>query len=159
MEDYPSNLKELEERFATNQACSEYLFELRWPDGFRCPRCDHKKAWQASGYLFRCASCGYKCSITSGTIFEGTRKPLIFWFRAIWWVTSQKNGASAKNVQRILELGSYKTAWVWLHKLRRAMVRPIRDRLSGRVEVDEAYIGGEKQGKRGRGAEGKPWLL
>ena len=84
MEDYPRNLKELEERFATDQACREYLFELRWPDGFRCPRCDHKKAWQTSGYLFRCASCGYKCSITSGTIFEGTRKPLIFWFRAIW---------------------------------------------------------------------------
>jgi transposase-like protein len=159
MEDYPRNLKELEERFATDQACREYLFTLRWPDGYRCPRCDHKKAWPMSGYLFRCASCGYKCSITSGTIFEGTRKPLIFWFRAIWWVTSQKNGASAKNVQRILELGSYKTAWVWLHKLRRAMVRPGRDRLSGRVEVDETYIGGEKQGKRGRGAGGKTLVV
>lgn len=155
MEDYPRNIKELEDRFATEQACRDYLFELRWPDGFRCPRCDHRKVWAMSGYLFRCASCGYKCSITSGTIFEGTRKPLIFWFRTIWWVTSQKNGASAKNVQRMLELGSYKTAWVWLHKLRRAMVRPGRDRLSGTVEVDETYIGGKKPGKRGRGAEGK----
>lgn len=107
------------------------------------------------GYLFRCASCDYKCSITSGTIFEGTRKPLVLWFRAIWWVASQKNGASAKGVQRVLDLGSYKTAWVWMHKLRRAMVRPGRDRLSGTVEVDETYIGGEKPGKRGRGAQGK----
>ena len=79
----------------------------------------------------------------------------MLWFRAIWWVTSQKNGASAKNIQRVLELGSYKTAWVWLHKLRRAMIRPGRDRLSGLVEVDETYIGGKKPGKRGRGAEGK----
>ena len=81
------------------------------------------------------------------------------WFRAIWWVTSQKNGASAKGLQRILGLGSYKTAWTWLHKLRRAMVRPGRDRLAGVVEVDEIYIGGEKPGKRGRGAAGKALVL
>jgi transposase-like protein len=155
MEDYPKNLEELETRFNTDQACRDYLFSLRWPDGFRCPRCAHTKAWTMNNNLFRCTSCGYKCSITAGTIFEGTRKSLILWFRAIWWVTSQKNGASAKNIQRILELGSYKTAWVWLHKLRRAMIRPGRDRLSGLVEVDETYIGGKKPGKRGRGAEGK----
>jgi len=155
MEDYPRNLAEFEKRFANDQACREYLFSLRWPGGYRCPRCSHNKAWPMRGYLFRCASCDYKCSITSGTIFEGTRKPLILWFRAIWWVVSQKNGASAKGVQRILELGSYKTAWLWMHKLRRAMVRPGRDRLSGKVEVDETYIGGEKPGKRGRGADGK----
>jgi transposase-like protein len=81
------------------------------------------------------------------------------WFWAIWWVTSQKNGASAKGLQRILGLGSYETAWTWLHKLRRAMVRPGRDRLAGLVEVDETYIGGEKPGKRGRGAEGKALVL
>lgn len=155
VEDYPKNLEELETRFNNEQACRDYLFSLRWPDGFRCPRCDHAKAWTMNDSLFRCASCGYKCSITSGTIFEGTRKPLIVWFRAIWWVASQKNGASAKNIQRVLELGSYKTAWVWLHKLRRAMIRPGRDKLSGLVEVDETYIGGKKPGKRGRGAEGK----
>jgi transposase-like protein len=105
--------------------------------------------------LYRCTSCEYKASLTAGTIFEGTRKPLTMWFRAIWWVVSQKNGASAKNVQRILELPSYQTAWAWLHKLRRAMVRPARDRLTGIVEMDETYIGGEKPGKRGRGALGK----
>jgi transposase-like protein len=155
MEDYPKNLSELEERFGSDQACREYLFHLRWPEGYICPRCGHRKAWPMRDGWFRCAACDYKCSITSGTIFEGTRKSLVLWFRAIWWVTSQKSGASAKSVQRILELGSYQTAWAWLHKLRRAMVRPGRDRLSGTVEVDETYIGGERPGKRGRGADGK----
>jgi len=107
------------------------------------------------GGLFRCKACDYKCSITSGTIFERTRKPLVLWFRAVWWVCSQKSGASAKGIQRILELGSYETAWAWLHKLRRAMVRPGREKLSGTVEVDETFIGGKKPGKRGQGAAGK----
>ena len=155
MEDYPRNLSELEKRFASEAACREYLIVLRWPGGFRCPRCDGHKTWSMKDGLFRCVSCDYKCSVISGTIFEGTRKPLVLWFRAIWWVCSQKNGTSAQSVQRILELGSYQTAWVWLHKLRRAMVSPGRDELSGTVEVDETLIGGEKPGKRGRGALGK----
>lgn len=83
------------------------------------------------------------------------RKPLLFWFRALWQVTGQKNGASALGLQRALGLGSYTTAWVWLHKLRRAMVRPNRDRLSGKVEVDETYVGGEVTGLRGRSGAGK----
>lgn len=155
MEDYPKNLMELEQRFSTEKSCRRYLVELRWPDGFRCPRCGERKAWPMSGGVFRCAACGYKLSATAGTIFEGTHTSLRWWFRAIWWVLSQKNGASAKSIQRILELGSYQTAWAWLHKLRRAMVRPDRDRLGGTVEVDETYVGGEKPGKRGRGALGK----
>lgn len=145
----------MESRFGTEEACREYLRSLRWPDGFRCPRCDGREAWPMKGGLFRCVSCDYKCSVTSGTIFEGTRKPLALWFRAIWWVCSQKNGASAKSVQRILEMGSYQTAWAWLHKLRRAMVRPGREELTGTVEVDETFVGGEKPGVRGRGALGK----
>lgn len=154
MEKYPRNLAEFERRFATEDACRAYLEALRWPEGFRCPRCGTEKAWRSGG-LLRCAACEHKVSVTAGTIFEGTRKPLTAWFRAIWWVVSQKNGASAKGVQRILELGSYQTAWAWLHKLRRAMVRPGRDRLGGTVEIDETYVGGEKPGKRGRGALGK----
>lgn len=154
MGDYPRNLRELDARFATEDACREYLAALRWPDGFRCPRCAGSEAWRTGG-LLRCAECQYKASLTAGTIFEGTRKPLMVWFRAIWWVVSQKNGASAKGIQRILELGSYQTAWAWMHKLRRAMVRPGRDRLDGTVEIDETYVGGEKPGKRGRGASGK----
>ena len=107
------------------------------------------------GGFLRCTTCQYKASLTAGTIFQDTRKPLTLWFRAIWWVVSQKNGASAKGIQRILELGSYQTAWAWLHKLRRAMVRPGRDRLTGTVEMDETYVGGQKPGKPGRGALGK----
>lgn len=159
MEDYPTTLIELERRFSTEKACREYLFQLRWVEGFRCPVCGHSNAWVLKGSMFKCTACTHKTSVIAGTIFERTRKPLVLWFRAIWWITSQKNGASALGLQRILGLGSYKTAWLWLHKLRRAMVRPGRDRISGVVQVDETYIGGEKTGKRGRGSEGKTLVL
>jgi transposase-like protein len=155
MADYPRNLRELEKRFDNEEACREYLLALRWPDGYRCPRCGHGEAWRTGQGLYRCKVCDYKCSIISGTIFEGTRKPLTLWFRAIWWVCSPKSGARAKTVQRILELGGYQTAWVRLQKLRCAMVRTGRDKLSGTGEVDETFVGGEKPGKRGRGAAGK----
>ena len=151
-EDYPRTLLELERRFATEQACREYLFALRWPAGFVCPRCQGRTAWPMGRGLWLCGSCRYQASVTAGTIFQDRRLPLPLWFRAMWYVTSQKNGASALGVQRVLGLGSYQTAWAWLHKLRRAMVRPGRDRLRGRVEVDEAYWGGEEEGARGRGA-------
>ena len=159
VEDYPKTLMDFEKRFSTEEACRDYLYELRWPSGFECPQCAHGKAWKRSDGLLECGGCGYKVSAKAGTIFEGSRKPLLLWFRAIWWVTSQKNGASALGLQRILGLGSYQTAWMWLHKLRRAMVRPGRDKLTGTVQVDETYIGGEKPGKRGRGAEGKSLVL
>ena len=108
----------------------------------------------AGGWL-RCRACRKKTSLTAGTIFEGTRKPLRTWFLAMWFVTSQKNGVSALGLQRELGLGSYETAWTWLHKLRRAMVRPGRDLLSGTIEVDETYVGGPEQGTRGRETESK----
>lgn len=139
---------ELERRFATEESCREYLFRLRWPDGFVCPRCGGGSAWPASRDRLVCQVCRHQTSVTAGTIFQDTRKPLRLWFRAIWYVTSQKNGTSAASIQRILGLRSYQTAWTWLHKLRRAMVRPGRDKLHGRVEVDETFVGGEdpKQG-------------
>src|SRR3989304_8649878 len=137
------------------EACRDYLFQLRWPEGFRCPRCHHTKAWPTGGTLFKCSACSYKASVIAGTIFQDTHKSLTMWFRAMWWVISQKNGASALGIQQVLGLGSYKTAWSWLHKLRRAMVRPGRDRLSGRIEVDETYIGGLEEGARGRKTEKK----
>lgn len=142
-EDYPKTLLELERRFATEKACREYLFRLRWPDGFVCPRCQAGSAWSASRGRLVCRECRHQTSVTAGTIFQDTRTPLPVWFRAIWYVTSQKNGASASSIQRILGLRSYQTAWTWLHKLRRAMVRPGRDKLRGRVEVDETFVGGE----------------
>jgi ISXO2-like transposase domain len=101
----------------------------------------------------------HQTSVTAGTVFQDIRKPLIMWFRAMWYVTSQKNGASALGIQRVLGLGSYQTAWTWLHKLRRAMVRPGRDKLSGWVEVDETYFGGLEGGKKGRGGVDKALIV
>lgn len=150
---------EFEKRFSSEGACLEYLRQLRWPDGFRCPVCGHGKAWSASRGRQHCAGCGRQTTVTAGTIFQDTRKPLRLWFRAIWHVVSQKHGVSALGLQRVLDLRSYETAWTWMHKLRCAMVRPGRERLSGVVEVDETYYGGEKPGKRGRGAEGKALVV
>jgi transposase-like protein len=106
-----------------------------------------------------CGSCRYQASVTAGTIFQDSHLPLTTWFRALWYVTTQKSGVSALGLQRVLGLGSYKTAWAMLHKLRRAMVRPGRDRLRGTVEVDEAYWGAEEAGVIGRLTEAKALLL
>ena len=154
-EDYPRNLVELEARFSTEEACREYLLKLRWPEGFVCPRCGIQSSWASKRNLLLCADCGYQASVTAGTISRTPRKPLTLWFRAAWWVTTQKGGASALELQRVLGLGSYVTAWTWLHKFRRAMVRPGRNRLVGRVEVDETYVGGVEEGVRGREMVGK----
>src|SRR3954466_14403359 len=159
MEDYPRNLSEFEARFDTEQACRDYLFRLRWPEGFRCPRCVGGHFWPVRSGLMQCQQCGHQTSVTAGTIFQDTRKPLVDWFRAMYWVPSQKHGASALGLQRVLGLKSYKTAWTWLHKLRRAMVRPDRDRLTGRVEVDETYLGGLEEGVRGRQTESKALII
>lgn len=158
-EDYPKDLMEFEARFSTEAACRQFLMHLRWPDGFVCPRCQAKGAWSANRERLVCSACRYQASATAGTIFQDTRKPLRLWFRAMWYVTSQKNGASAMGLQRVLGLGGYLTAWTWLHKLRRAMVRPGRDRLTGRIEVDETYVGGASKGPRGRGSEGKALVV
>lgn len=149
-EDYPRSQAEFEDKFGTVEQCWQYLFELRWPDGFICPYCGSKEYWRMNNGLLLCSDCRSQVSVTAGTIFQDTHKPLTMWFRAIWWVTSQKNGASALGVQRVLGLGSYRTAWAWLHKLRRAMVRPGRDRLQGLVQVDETYWGSQEEGHLGR---------
>ena len=149
-EEYPRNLIELEAAFSTETACRDYLARLRWPDGFRCPHCGGGKAWPVRNVLFQCADCDRQTSVTAGTIFQDTRTPLPVWFRAMWWVTTQKNGSSALGLQRVLGLKSYETAWAWLHKFRRAMARPGRDLLTGRVEVDECYVGGPEEGLPGR---------
>jgi transposase-like protein len=155
MEDYPPELSAFEARFGTEEACRQYLFRLRWPEGFRCRRCGSMRYWPVRDVLLQCGQCGYQASVTAGTIFQDTRSPLRLWFRAMWWVATQKNGASALGLQRVLGLKSYRTAWTWLHKLRRAMVRPGRDRLAGTVEVDETYLGGLEEGLRGRQMEAK----
>lgn len=145
-EDYPRTLLEFEDRFRTEEACWAYLVRLRWPQGFRCPHCGDARAWSLQHRLFQCQGCDAMVSVTAGTIFHRSHLPLRVWFRAIWWVTNQKSGVSAVGLQRALGLGSYRTAWTCLHKLRRAMVRPGRERLSSDVEVDEVFIGGVEKG-------------
>lgn len=154
--DYPRTLQEFDEWFSCEEKCINFLQQLRWPDGFCCPACKECKAWSMSRNVFWCVGCGRQTSLTAGTLFEGTRKPLRLWFQAMWYITSQKFGGNALGLQRILGLGSYQTAWSWLHKMRRAMVCPGRDRLNGNIEVDETYLGGvSRGGKRGRGTEKK----
>jgi transposase-like protein len=154
--DYPQTFQAMDERFRTEAACRDYIRRLRWPDGFVCRRCGATgDPWMTARGVLRCRACDGETSLTAGTIFAGTRKPLRLWFLAMWFVTSQKNGVSALGLQRVLGLGSYETAWTWLHKLRRAMVRPGRDLLSGTVEVDETYVGGPEEGTRGRETESK----
>ena len=148
--DYPRSDQEFDAWFPTDEACARYLRRLRWPMGFRCPACGSKSGWVTARGTMRCSECQRQTSATAGTIFHGTRAPLRTWFRAMWYVTSQKAGVSALGMQRALALGSYQTAWAWLHKLRRAMVRPGRDRLTGEVEVDETYLGGAEVGVIGR---------
>jgi hypothetical protein len=157
IDDYPRTLFELEERFATEEQCRAYLTRLRWPEGFSCPRCEGQKAWPAQRGRLICTSCRHQTTVTAGTIFQDSRLPLRSWLRAIWQVTSQKNGASALGVQRVLGLGSYQTAWTLLHKLRRAMVRPRRDKLTDRVEVDETQVG--RPGYKGRGSPTKTLIV
>lgn len=141
---------EFADRFRTEEACRAYLTQLRWPAGVRCPRCGHCRGWRTQRELWQCGACPHAVSVTAGTVFHRTRLPLRLWFQAIWLVTNQKSGVSALGLQRTLGLRRYETAWAILHKLRRAMVRPGRDPLTERVEVDEVYVGGVEpgQGKR-----------
>ena len=155
--DYPGTFQEFDKWFSSENACLDYIAKLRWPKGFSCPSCGintDKPSLMERG-LFLCRECKRQTSITAGTLFHGSHKPLRTWFLAMWFVTSQKHGASALGLQRVLGLGSYNTAWNWLHKLRRAMVRHGRDQLSGAIEVDETYVGGIGTKIRGRGAKRK----
>lgn len=156
---YPGNQMEFEDMFRTDQDCIDYLTKVRWPHGFECPICFSIRSWKKSKGRFECIDCHKETTVTNGTIFHKSTKPLLTWFHAIWWIVAQKNGVSAIGLQKILGLGSYRTSWTWLHKLRRLMVLSGRSKLHGIVEVDEVYIGGKKTGKRGRGAEGKSIIV
>jgi len=154
-DDFPKNQAEFGKRFNNEQACYNYLLSLRWPQGFVCQRCDHDRHWQSATGLFICTRCEHQHSVTAGTIMHGTRKPLVLWFKAMWWFTTRKSGVNAINLQDLLGLGSYNTAWLWLQKLRSCTVLKSREKLTGTVEADEFYLGGHRSGKRGRGAEHK----
>jgi len=156
---YPQTHQNFLDWFKSEDDCWQYLYKLRWPNGFRCLVCQNQKAWHKRRNLFECTNCHHETSITSGTIFQGTRKPLKLWFNVIWLVMSQKTGSSAQNLKDSMGFGSYQTTWTWLHKLRRAMVRRGREKLKGIVEVDETFIGGAREGKSGRGAIGKTLVV
>jgi transposase-like protein len=156
MREYPMTFNEFVKQFYTEEQCRDYLFKLRWAKGFKCPRCGCNEYRLLRHTLFDCKACKYQVSVIAGTIFQDTRTPLATWFTAIWWISTQKYGASAEGLQQVLGLGSYETAWTWLHKIRKAMVRPNRPKLSGTLEVDETYIGGEEHGaSTGRGTGNK----
>ena len=155
---FPKDLPSFEKRFGNEEECRKYLFKLKWPNGFICPSCGCIKFWWTRKHKLHCSACGHQSSVTVGTVMENSKKPLTLWFKAIFLVSFPKSGISAKNLQRLLGLGSYQTAWTWLHKIRRSMVKTDRNQLGNSehsVEVDEAYVGGKKSGKRGRGASGK----
>ncbi len=143
--------------FGEEQQCGEQLSRQRWAEGFTCPRCGGpSRGYMVVRQVHECAHCGYQCSVTAGTIFHKTRTPLACWFWAIYRMSHDKKGISAMQLAK--EIGvSYPTAWLMLHKIRKAMGdRDQGYRLKGLVEVDEGYVGGQEhgQGRRGRGKPG-----
>ena len=142
--DFPKTATAFEARFATEEDCRAYWIEARWGGTPSCARCNSTRVWTIrEGTTFECADCGHQTSLTSGTLLEKTHKPLKVWFRAIFEISTRRTGISAKDLQRIMGFGSYKTAWSWLHKLRAAMVRSHSEPLGPFVQVDEALVGGK----------------
>lgn len=145
---YPKTIADFRRLFHSEEACMQYLFSIRWPDGFICT-CGGKKCWpRRKGKLFECAICHKSFSPTSGTIMHGSHVSLTNWFQAAYFVSTLTPGISALQLQRQLGLGSYRTAWYILGRLRKAMVNDNREKLNGLIEVDEAYVGGTPKGKR-----------
>ena len=147
---FPKTLREFQSKFATEEACQEYLSLCRWSEGFTCPRCGHRKAYELVNQRRRqCAQCRHQVSVTSGTVLHRTKIPLTHWFWAAYLITTDKRGVSALLVQRQLGLSRYETAWMMPHKLRRAMVNAARESLHGEVEIDDTWVGGEQAGLQG----------
>jgi hypothetical protein len=142
----PRSTGEFQSWFATDADCLDYLEWLRWPDGFVSPRCGHAGGWAIGDGWYKCPGCGKRTSVTAGTLFDRRCTLLTVWCTACWVFASGKDGVSALSLQRALEIGSYATAWAMLHRLRSVLVRPGRDRLTGTVEIDETFIGGEEPG-------------
>lgn len=147
---FPTTLHEFQATFPDEQACWDALRRARWPKGFVCPHCGHQaSSWITTRRLEQCCGCRYQCSATAGTIFHGTRVPLLTWFWAIFFLARHKQGISALQLQRDTGLGSYQTAWTMLHKIRSALGPRPEDKLTGLVEADESYLGGREPGLRG----------
>ena len=161
MQQKPMSLIAFQRKFPTEKACQDHLFHLRWPEGYQCPRCYHHDAYfHRTRHLYQCKACGYQASLTAGTIFHKTRTPLRKWFWMIFLMGRQKSGISMCSLQRMLEIRSYKTVWTMGHKIRKAMAdRDAYYKLAGLIEMDDAYFGASKPGRRGRGAAGKAKVI
>lgn len=161
MRQEPMSLLEFQNRFSSEESCSEHLFELRWPGGFRCPRCGHDQySLIATRQVYQCSACHYHASLTAGTIFHKTRTPLRKWFWMIFLMVRQKSGVSMLNMQRLLDIKSYKTVWSMGHKIRKAMAdRDSAYQLAGIIEMDDGFVGPKKKGKKGRGSKGKSKII
>jgi len=142
--EFPKTAQAFEARFKTEEDCRAYLMKARWGGKPACTKCKSTRVWPIRGGVrYECADCRHQTSLTSGTVFEKTRKPLKLWFRAIFEIPSRRTGISAMDLMRIMGFGSYETAWTWLHKLRSAMVRSDSEPLGPFVQVDEALVGGK----------------
>lgn len=158
--EFPRTIVEFQARFPDEHACWAYLVECRWPDGYRCPRCGCGNAALLNRRrLWQCTTCRYQVSVTAGTVLHKTHTPLHLWFWAAYLMSTPTPGVSAVQLQRQLGIGRYETAWMLLHKLRRAMVNPERQPLAGEVEVDECFVGGHEAGLRGGRARGEKALV
>lgn len=135
-----NRLSEFDARFRSEKQCLEFLYQLRWPDGYRCPRCFHSEAWQIKEWKFKCRKCGYQSTVTAGTIFQDSHLPIAVWFKAIWYICSQKGGVNALDLQKELDLGSYRTAWTMLLKIRKLMADKATAKLGGTVAVGSYAI-------------------
>jgi transposase-like protein len=147
---FPKNIREFQRQFATEEACQDYLAACRWPEGFTCPRCGHRSAYHlVRQRRWQCAGCRYQVSLTAGTVLHNTKTQLAVWFWAAYLAVTDKRGIPALLLQRQLGLRRYETAWMLLHKLRRAMVNTAREPQRGDVEMDDTWVGGPQPGLRG----------
>lgn len=149
---------DFQRRFPDDQACRDFLFQARWPQGYACPRCQGQRhTFVSTRKLWECKDCGYQVSLTAGTVFHNTRLPLTTWFWAVYLLATQSKSLSILQLQKDLGIGSYKTAWKLTHAIRLEMANEAReDWLEGLLQLDDAYVGGEKSGGRtGRGSPGK----
>ena len=139
---YPKDYRDLVKRFGTQDACVDYVTSIRWSEGFVCSNCNNIKFWKSKELLLKCTTCRKAVRVLAGTLFQDTKLPLNLWFQMIWWFMGQRNGASALSLQQNFGIGSYRTSWTILKKLRLCSVLPARSQLTGDVEVDQAFLGG-----------------
>ena len=155
----PQSLVEFQRLFATEEQCADYLYKLRWPEGFICPKCGSTTGYTlATRGVTECRN-GHQISLTAGTGMHRSKLPLTLWFHAAYLVSTLTPGISALQLQKQLGISRYETAFQLLHKLRSALVAPDREPLHGEVEVDEGFIGGPEEGRPGRGAETKSLVV